>query len=137
MQCHRDSPELPHSQALTLNGLPQRPEPGRRYELTIEIRDPALKNAGFLLTVRSDQAMAGELNSLDDRTETSGSQARSNYESSAPDSPGTASWQVVWTAPASIEGPLRFDLWANAGNYDLSPLGDRIHHRIWYLPLRK
>jgi hypothetical protein len=135
MQCHRDSPDLPQSQALTLNGLPRRPVAGQRYVLTIAVRDPALKNSGFLLSVLSDEAAAGEFDSVDDRTVTNGAQARSNYDSSTPSEPGEASWRVAWTAPAAIEGPLRFDLWANAGNYDLSPLGDRLHHRIWYVPL--
>lgn len=135
VQCHRDSPELPHSQALTLDGLPRRPIAGQRYELTIAIRDPALRNAGFLLSVLSDDARPGKFDAVDDRTETNGAQARSNYDSSTPSEPGEARWRVAWTAPAAIEVPLRFDLWANAGNYDLSPLGDRLHHRIWYLPL--
>lgn len=137
LQCHRDSPALPHSQALTLEGLPRRPVAGRRYELTIAVRDPALRNSGFLLSVLSDQGAGGEFDSVDGRTETNGAQARSNYDSSTPDEPGEARWRVAWTAPASIDGPLRFDLWANAGNYDLSPLGDRLHHRIWYVPLAR
>jgi hypothetical protein len=40
-------------------------------------------------------------------------------------------WTVVWTAPARAAEMIRFELWANAGNDDLSPLGDRLHHRIW------
>jgi hypothetical protein len=135
VQCHRDSPALPQSPALTLAGLPRQPVAGQRYELTIEIRDPALKNSGFLLSILSDEASAGEFAAVDDRTETNGAQARSNYDSSMPSAPGEARWRVDWTAPAVIEGPLRFDLWANAGNYDLSPLGDRLHHRTWYVPL--
>jgi hypothetical protein len=137
LECHRDSPALPHSQALTLEGLPLRPMAGQRYELTVAVRDSALRNSGFLLSVLSDEQAAGEFDSLDGRTETNGAQARSNYDSSTPDEPGEARWRVAWTAPASIDGPLRFDLWANAGNYDLSPLGDRLHHRIWYVPLAR
>jgi hypothetical protein len=133
--CHLDSPDLSQSQALSIEGLPRKPEAGRSYELTIVLRDPALENAGFLLSIRSDSAMAGELLALDKRTEVNGTQARSNYDSSSPEAPGKASWQLVWTAPDALDGPLRFDLWGNAGNYDLSPLGDRAHHRIWYLPL--
>jgi hypothetical protein len=134
VQCHLDSPDLGSSPALAIEGLPRQVEAGRQYPLTIVLTDPALKNAGFLLSILSDEAMAGEVEAVDDRTETKGSQARSNWDSSMPSRPGEASWQLIWTAPPSIEGPLRFDLWGNAGNYDLSPLADRLHHRIWYVP---
>ena len=43
-------------------------------------------------------------------------------------------WRVTWTAPASLAGPIRFEIWANAGNDDLSPLGDRLHHRVLEIP---
>jgi hypothetical protein len=125
---------LPDSEALTLAGLPDAPAPGQSYPLTVQIRDPALRNSGFLLSVLSADAAAGELRSVDERTETNGAQARSNYDSSTPEKTGEARWQIIWTAPPAIAGPLRFDLWANAGNYDLSPLGDRLHHRVWTLP---
>ena len=121
------------SQALTIEGLPQQPKAGQSYELTIVLSDPSLKNAGFLLSIVSDGARSGEFSTNDDLTETNGAQARSTWTGSAPPEAGEARWQLVWTAPAVLEGPLRFDLWGNAGNYDLSPLGDRLHHRTWQL----
>lgn len=132
-QCHLGSPDPADSQALAIEGLPKRPEADERYELTIVLSDPALRNAGFLLSILSDGSPAGEFSAVDDRTETNGAQARSTYESTTPDEPGNASWQLIWTTPAVLEEPLRFELWGNAGNYDLSPLGDRLHHQSWHL----
>jgi hypothetical protein len=97
------------------------------------LEDPELQNAGFLLAVSAQAGPAGALGSSDERTETNGAMARSTYDGTEPAAAGRASWRLVWTAPAVVEGPLRFDLWANAGNWDLSPLGDRVHHRVWRL----
>lgn len=132
--CHLGDPPMEPSDGLSIDGLPQDPEGGQSYELTIRLRDPALRNAGFLLRIRSDAAAAGTLGSRDNRTETDGDRARSTWDGSFPPEPGEASWTVVWTAPPSLESMLRFDLWANAGNDDLSPLGDHVHHRVWELP---
>lgn len=132
--CHLGDPPIESSDALSIEGLPQQPESGKSYELTIRLRDPALKNAGFLLSIRSDATPTGTLESLDGRTETDRNRARSTWDGSFPPAAGEASWTVVWTAPPSLESILHFDLWANAGNDDLSPLGDRVHHRVWSLP---
>jgi len=134
LSCHLDSPELRDSQALSIEGLPKRPEAGQSYPLTIVLNDPALRNAGFLLSVLADNADAGEFTAIEGEIETNGAQARSTYDSSTPSSPGEARWQLTWTAPTALGEPLHFDLWGNAGNRDLSPLGDRLHHRIWQLP---
>lgn len=133
-QCHLGSPVLTDSQALSIEGLPEQPEPEQRYELRIILKDPALRNAGFLLSILPEGTVVGELSAVDDQTETNGAQARSTYDSSTPETPGSAGWQLIWTAPAILEQPIYFDLWGNAGNYDLSPLGDRLHHISRQLP---
>lgn len=132
--CHLDSPDPADSDALSVEGLPARPQAGQRYELTIALEDPELQNAGFLLAVSTQAGPAGTLTARDALTATNGAMARSTYDGTEPAAPGKACWQLVWTAPELIEGPLRFDLWANAGNWDLSPLGDRVHHRVWRVP---
>lgn len=134
--CHLGAPEISSAAALTLDGLPETPEAGEAYQLTITLVDAALKNAGFLLSIDSDGSAAGRLESKDGRTESSGSRARSNWDGSFPAEPGKSHWQLVWTAPAVIDGAFSFDLWANAGNDDLSPLGDRPYHRRWDIPAR-
>lgn len=131
--CHLGSPDPTNSGALTIEGLPKVPEARHRYELTIMLEDPELENAGFMLSITSDAAAKGELAAIDERTETHGAMARSTYDGTTPAVAGKASWTLVWTAPASVEAAFSFDLWANAGNWDLSPLGDHLHHRVWNL----
>ena len=127
--CHLSSPPAQASPAISIDGLPERLVAGREYLLTIALEDSALVNAGFLLTIRSDGA-AGELTAVDERVETAGHQARSTWHGSFPPDPGRASWSLRWRAPAAPTAAIRFDVWANAGNDDLSPLGDRLHHRV-------
>jgi hypothetical protein len=132
--CHlADEPPI-ESPALALTGLPQVPEAGRDYPLTISLEDPLLRNAGFLLTVRTAGNLTGEFTSAGNaRIETSGAQARSTYDGSFVETPGRAEWQLVWTAPEAFDGPLSFELWGNAGNRDLSPLDDRIYRGSWQI----
>lgn len=126
--CHlSDDPPI-ESTALSLAGLPASPVPGQQYLLTITLEDPALENAGFMLIIRPAEAATGELRAADDnRVQTKGTQARSTWDASFVETPGRARWQVIWTAPDEFDTPLSFELWGNAGNYDLSPLQDRIH----------
>ena len=128
--CHLGAPIAEASSAIAIEGLPAAPEAGQRYELTIKAEDPALTNAGFLLTIEAS-GDAGTLESLDDRTETLANQARSNWEGSFVTESGKASWRIAWTAPATIATAIELALWVNAGNYDASPLGDRLHHRVF------
>jgi hypothetical protein len=131
--CHLGSDPVSDPAALRLLGLPAVIEPGREYPLTIVLEDPALRNAGFLLTIRAGSNAAGTLKATDDRVETLAAQARSSWQGSFPPGPGRASWTLLWQAPAVADAGIRFDLWANAGNDDLSPLGDRLHHRTFDL----
>lgn len=127
--CHlSDSAPIANAGNLQIQGLPQRFEAGRQYLLTVVLEDPALKNAGFLLTVRTTGDAAGNLISQDDRVESGGDQARSTYAGSFPEEPGRAHWELLWAAPEVVDASLSFDLWANAGNDDLSPLGDHLYH---------
>jgi len=122
------------SAALDIEGLPANPAPGQRYVLLIALDDPALRNAGFLLSVRAEGGAPGRLIADDVRVETDAHLARSTWEGSFVAEPGSARWPLIWEAPAAPTGPVRFELWANAGNNDLSPLGDRVHHRVWAIP---
>lgn len=141
-RCHLDSPDpIDNDAALAITGLPDAPEPGRQYRLTVVLSDPDLVTAGFLLRVRSDAteagdaAAAGRLSPADDTTETrEGTLARSTRAGSVPATAGEAAWSVDWTAPESTPSSIVFELWGNAGNDDLSPLGDHVHRRIWEIP---
>lgn len=126
--CHLGAPIAPDSDALTIEGVPGLAVAGTRYELTITLVDPLLENAGFLLSAITDSA-AGRFEATDMKTDSNGSQIRSNWDGSFPGEPGKAKWTIAWFAPDSPVDLIRFDIWANAGNYDASPLGDRLHHR--------
>jgi hypothetical protein len=134
--CHLDSPDpADRDEALAIRGLPSELEPGQRYRLTIVLSDPALLTAGFMLSVSTNGEAPGKLSPADETTETlEDTVARSTRAGSVPPAPGEAAWQLDWTAPVPTDEPVRFDLWGNAGNDDLSPLGDRVHHRIWQIP---
>jgi len=131
LACHLGAPVTTESAALAIEGLPKQAVAGQTYRLTVTLLDPELENAGFLLAITAEAGSAGSLEAVDGRTETSGALARSTFDGTAPAEPGRAGWELEWIAPEAIEGPLRFDLWANAGNWDLSPLGDRLHRRSW------
>lgn len=132
--CHLGTEAPVDSDALLIEGLPAAFAAGKSYRLTIVLADPALRNAGFLLTILGDDGTgAGQLAAIDSRTEAAGGQARSTWDGSFTARPGLARWTLDWTAPAAGSGELRFDLWGNAGNDDLSPLGDRLFHREFTL----
>lgn len=132
--CHLGSPEPTDSAAVAIEGLPGRVTPAAPYTLEIVLADPALRIAGFMLRVTAADAPAGSLSSVDATTETEGARARSTRAGARPPAEGAMRWRVTWTAPASLAGPIRFEIWANAGNDDLSPLGDRLHHRVLEIP---
>lgn len=124
----------PADDALSIEGLPEMPAPGKRYPITLLLQDAALANAGFLLDISAAGEPAGRLEATDERAETDGARARSTWDGQWPIAPGLASWKLIWTAPDPVPAEIRFDLWGNAGNDDLSPLGDRIHHLSLTLP---
>jgi hypothetical protein len=132
--CHLGSPDPTDSSAVSIEGLPRRARPAESYTLEIVLSDPELKIAGFLLDVSSANAPSGTLASVDATTETQGARARSTRSGNRPASAGAMRWTVVWTAPSALAGPVRFTIWANAGNDDLSPLGDRLHHHVLEIP---
>jgi hypothetical protein len=132
-QCHFDAPAVQDSSALEIDGLPQRVAPGARYALVVRMRDADMRNAGFLLSAWQEDAPAGRFAAVDERAAVNAAQARSTAAGALVDEGGVVEWALEWTAPQSTE-PLRFELWANAGNDDASPLGDATHRRTWRVP---
>jgi hypothetical protein len=47
-------------------------------------------------------------------------------ESTAVVAPGVVRWELIWTAPGDVRGPVVFHVAANAANDDDSELGDLI-----------
>ncbi|HEX6994193.1 MAG TPA: choice-of-anchor V domain-containing protein [Gammaproteobacteria bacterium] len=135
-ECHFDVPPQDASAAISIVGLPASVAPGVVYPLTIRLEDKNISNAGFMASAKdgTDAASmleAGRFDAQDERVATDGARARSTEKGSGPASPGVAEWSVTWRAPESLEGPVVFDVWANAGNGDRSPFGDAIHHRVF------
>jgi hypothetical protein len=132
-QCHFDAPAVPDSPALENDGLPQRIEPGARYALVVRLSDAEMRKAGFLLSAWQEGEPAGRFAAVDERTSVNEAQARSTAAGAEVGDAGVVEWPLEWTAPQSVK-PVRFDLWANAGNDDASPLGDATHRRSWSVP---
>lgn len=134
--CHLGASAPPAGAGLSIEGLPDKPAAGNTYPLTIVLEDPALVNAGFLLSVTAGESSAGRLEAVDERVEieAGGNRARSTRAGSDQPEAGQGRWRLRWTAPGAPVPALMFELWANAGNDDLSPLGDRPWHRRWQLP---
>jgi hypothetical protein len=143
LTCHFDSPADPTEGELVLAGLPAYFQPGARYRVTVELRDPGLERAGFQLAVRWAEGLeegrqAGRLAAVDGRAEVvaHGKEgeppvlyARQTLEGARPEAPGSARWTVEWTAPDSPAGAVLFHAAGNAANYDDSELGDVVHTR--------
>lgn len=135
VQCHFDAPAIEDSPAVTIEGLPQRIEPGTVYPLVVRLDDAMMRNAGFLLSAWQQGKPAGAFTAADERTSTQAAQARSTAAGAAVPATGRVEWQLEWTAPrTSTAAAVRFELWANSGNDDASPLGDQTHRRAWQVP---
>ena len=143
--CHMDGELNEPGGTLTIEGLPERYEPGRRYALTLIITHPRLRAAGFELSARfangaDSSRQAGSLAVTGDRAAVSTHDAtRVQYAhhlrpGTIPPSPGTARWSVSWTAPTSGSGSVVFHAAANAANDNDSPMGDYIYARGFTVP---
>ena len=134
--CHADAPLNEASGTLAIDGIPDRYQPGRTYELEVTLRRDGMRRAGFELAARladGERAgtQAGVVAPTDDRTVVAlDSATRVAYlthtlagTSVAPG--GTGRWTFRWTAPDA--GAVAFHVAANAANDDDSPLGDFIY----------
>lgn len=119
--CHYDFEPVLESTALTLDGLPDRPRPGKSYALTIAFAPESAEASGFQLI-----ATAGRLSAEAPDIESENNASRST-EVRTEDDPLT--WQVDWQAPDALNEPIVFYLAASAANHDQSPFGDQIHYR--------
>jgi hypothetical protein len=143
--CHFDGDINDSAGSLTIDGLPARYEPGRRYRLTVSVAHPGLKVAGFELSARYDAGsergrQAGTLSATDERASvTADSGSRVQYahhlrSGTMPVPPGVGSWIVEWTAPAAPLGSVVFHVAANASDDNDSPLGDYVFARSFPVP---
>lgn len=125
--CHFDSRAQADSARLTLEGIPARLRPDEIYHLTLKLNDPALITAGFLIRAAREENDAGHFEPADDRTEANGARLRTTLEGSRQVQAGAAEWKFLWRAPDDLDGPVTFNIAANAANDDMSPFGDTIY----------
>lgn len=139
--CHADAPLNEASGTLAIDGVPDRYQPGRTYELAVTLRRDGMQRSGFELAARladGDGAgtQAGGLAPAEDRSAVvRDSATRVEYlthtlvgTSVAAGGPGR--WPFRWTAPAGAAGQaVVFHVAANAANDDDSPFGDFIYVR--------
>jgi hypothetical protein len=143
--CHFDGGLNDAAGSLAIDGLPARYEPGRRYRLTITVRHPDLRLAGFELASRfatgpDSGRQAGSLAPTDDRAQVSTDEtSRIQYahhlrSGTTPLPPGVGRWTVEWTAPTAGTGPVAIHVVGNAANDNDSPMGDYIYARSATIP---
>jgi hypothetical protein len=118
---------------LDLRGVPERYTPGATYPITLTLTRPGMAIAGFQLTARftDDAQQAGSLAPSDssrvaitiDHTIAYAYQVRAGSELATRDS---ASWTLLWTAPAAARA-VSFHAAANAANGDDTVDGDFVY----------
>jgi hypothetical protein len=139
VQCHATFTLNPDDRgALAIEGLPERWEPGRSYELTVRLTDTAPESLrwGFQATAVfvDDLQGAGTFEPADQRTQVvDGLAGRAyiehSYYGTDPGTAGGASWSFRWTAPDSgTDSGTDIAIFAagNAANVNGSQEGDRI-----------
>jgi len=138
LECHEGGPLNDPDGALTLEGVPDRFTRGRRYDLTVALRHPALARAGFELSVRyaggsATGRQAGRLVAGSPGVGVTLDTARAVVyahqiaAAAGVESAGQARWSLRWEAPRTPTGAVVFHVAANAANDDNSPFGDLIY----------
>ena len=144
--CHFDGTLNDSAGSLTIEGVPARHQPGKRYRLTITVRHPELKLAGFELASRfatgpDSGRQAGVLSTIDERAKvttddgTHVQYAHHMRSGTTPLPPGVGRWTVEWVAPTAGSAQVVIHVAANAANDNDSPLGDYIFARSVSVPI--
>jgi hypothetical protein len=123
--CHFEGEPLRNSGKLQLLGLPEKPEPGKSYELVVTLKHAGMKIAGFLLSLDPAAPGAAPFKAKAGDAETKGGAIRSTPVAAR--QKDEATWTFSWKAPDRLPPEIVFYLSANAGNDDNSPFGDFIY----------
>lgn len=136
VECHTGAGPGVSNGELAIEGLPGRFEPGARYLLQVRLVQEGMRSAGFQMAARFAEgplrgASAGRLAPIDERVEVVADSTGVVYAQHAEKGTrgfegSTVRWEVAWTAPCGVGGPVVLHVAANAADDDLSPLGDRI-----------
>lgn len=138
--CHLEFELNAMGGSVTVEGLPERWEPGRTYPVVVLLNSSDMTMAGFQMSARfPDGAPAGALGALDPRVvvvdSTGIPYAQHTPAGTDVETPEVGRWMVEWVAPAG-GGPVIFNVAANSANGDNSPFGDLIytHERVVAAP---
>lgn len=132
VHCHIGNDVNAFGGSVAIEGLPESYEPGREYVLSVRMAAEETSLAGFQLTARftaDGGSNAGALAPVDARTEISDSTGVRylHHTRTGADTidPGGSTWHFAWTAPSRGDTVV-FNVAANSGNGDNSPLGDLV-----------
>lgn len=137
LACHTGSDANEPGGALLVEGLPERFEPGRAYGLRVVLESGEMGVAGFQGAFRfrsgaKEGVGAGTPASVDGRVavvtdERTGTRyVQHTRLGTAVETADLSSWSFEWTAP-EVAADVIFDVAANSGNGDDSPLGDLVY----------
>jgi hypothetical protein len=133
--CHFDAEPNAGPGRVTLEGVPARFAPGERYTVTVILRHPGMKLAGFQLAARFKDggAQAGTIAADPADAERVGVEMQGGVQYAGQKKAGAAAatgdaaqWTVVWTAPKE-GGAVTFHVAANAANGNESTGGDVVY----------
>jgi hypothetical protein len=132
--CHFHAEPNSGPGSVTIEGVPPTFAPGKPYPVTITLRRPGMKLAGFQLTTRAADSgvQAGGIAPGAGDSERVGVEISGGVHYAGHKKAGTAvtadaaSWTIVWTAPTS-SGPVAFHVSANAADGNESADGDFVY----------
>lgn len=133
--CHFDYDLNPDGGSLSVTGIPEKVSAGEEVNIQIAVKREELGAAGFQLSARyKDGTQAGQFFvegdnriMVSDDTPDSLQYVQHSSEGTNPSGGNKNSWTVRWQAPNSIEGPVIFNIAANAANGDQSEFGDYVY----------
>jgi hypothetical protein len=144
-ECHWENPLNDGGARVELHGIPQILSPDSAYRLSVQLRHPAMKIAGFQISARFESGanrgkQAGSFRVLDDRAQvqrndTIGvSYVGHTRKGTVLSAPGVALWTFEWTPPPAASDTIVFHVAANAADDTNSEGGDLIYVGVWRVP---
>lgn len=133
--CHFDYELNPDGGGMSVDGIHENISAGETVEIQVTVERGELGTAGFQLSARNeDGSQAGRFeiegndrimfsNAVPDSLQ----YVQHTNDGTTPSQENTNSWSIKWEAPESPEGPIIFNIAANAANGDQSEFGDFIY----------
>lgn len=132
--CHFDYDLNQEGGSLSIQGINDSYSPGKSYEVTVTVESEQLEIGGFQMTARfEDGTQAGSFEWEGDRlmntpdVSDTVQYVQHSAEGTSATGEQEVSWNFTWKSPEDGQGPVIFNIAANAGNYDDSSFGDWIY----------